>query len=50
MRFWIVEMPALIITVILRAYLICLTAMTVVCLLSVIWSLLALPLDWPRPW
>lgn len=50
MRFWLLELPALIVGFLFRAYLICLTAMALLCFLTVLYSIAALFLGWPRIW
>ncbi len=50
MRFWLIDVPALIITLWFRAYLVTLAAMAFLCWLTVFYSLAALAMDWPRIW
>lgn len=50
MRFWLLDLPALIVTLLFRAYAVCLAAMTLLCFLSVIYSVAALYFGWPRIW
>jgi energy-converting hydrogenase Eha subunit E len=50
MRFWLLDLPALIVTLIFRAYAVCLAAMAILCFGSVIYSLAALAFDWPPIW
>jgi hypothetical protein len=49
MRFWLVEVPALIVSFLMRAYAIFLTALALAMFLLVIYSLAAVPLGWPVP-
>lgn len=50
MRFWLLDLPALLVTLIFRAWAICLAAMTMLCFLSIIYSLAALAWGWPPIW
>lgn len=50
MRFWLLDLPALIVTLLFRAWAITVAAMTLLCFVSVIYSLAALYFGWPAIW
>lgn len=50
MRFWFIELPAFVITWWIRAYLVVIAAMAFLCFFTVLYSVAALWMDWPRVW
>lgn len=50
LRFWIIDLPAFLVTMLFRAYALTLIAMTLICYLSLLYSVLALWQSWPPIW
>lgn len=50
LRFWLIDLPALLVTLLFKAYAIFLAGMGLLCFVLVAWGLIAGPLGWPSPW
>jgi hypothetical protein len=50
MRFWLIELPALIVTLLFKAYMVFIAAMTLVCFVLVAWALTFGRLGLPSLW
>jgi len=50
MWFWIIDLPALIVTWLFRLYFMVLAALALVCFVMASYSVLALWMEWPRYW
>jgi hypothetical protein len=50
LRFWLIDLPALAIDLFFKVYFAFLAIITILCFSAVLYSLMALALDWPRVW